>query len=188
MDIGKYITDSWNIYIKNFFSILISLIIVGILSVCTIGILAVPLSMGFMMMFVKVKRGQEIQVNDVFAYINKFLPLLLGAIVLYIIIIIGFILIIIPGLIFAAWWMYTFLYMVDKNMGFGDAMKASKQLVSSKGILMHILFLIVCGFIGGIGSAIFGIGQLLTLPIGLGALALAYEDESKGEAPASQPQ
>lgn len=180
MDIGKYITEAWNIAIKNIVTILISLIVTGIVGLITIGILAVPMGMGFMMLFVKAKRGQQISVNETFAYVGKFLPLLLGAIVLYIIMFVGFILIIIPGLIFAAWWMYTFFFMVDKNMGLGDAMKASKKIVSSKGTMIHILFLIVCGVIGGIGGALFGVGQLLTLPLGMGAIALAYEDESKG--------
>lgn len=179
MDLGKYISEAWNIYIKNIVTILVSLIVAGIVGGITLGILAVPMMMGFMMLFVKAKRGQQIAVNDTFAYIGKFLPLLLGAIALYIMILVGLILVVIPGLIFMAWWMYTFFLMVDKNMGFGDAMKESKKIVSSKGTMMHILFLIVAGFIGGIGGALFGIGQLLTLPIGVGAVALAYEDESK---------
>lgn len=179
MDIGKYISDSWGIYIKNFVTILISLIVMGIVSVITLGILTGSMFTGFLMLFVKVKRGQQISVNDIFAYKGKFLPLLLGLIILGIIIGVGLILIVIPGLIFMTWWMYTLLFMVDKNMSFGDAMKASKKIVSSKGTLMHLLFLIVCGIVGGIGSFLFGIGQLLTLPLAYGAIALAYEDESK---------
>lgn len=61
MNLGKPFVDSWNIYVKHLGTILIGFIIVIILSIVTLGILYIPLLIGLQMLFVKAKRGEQIQ-------------------------------------------------------------------------------------------------------------------------------
>jgi predicted small secreted protein len=61
------------------------------------------------------------------------LPLLIGVnMILGIITLFGFVLLIIPAVIFGVWYSFTIFLMLDKNISFKKAMKVSKQLVKGK--------------------------------------------------------
>jgi len=193
MDIGKAFVDSWNIYIKNFIIILLAGIVASILS-----ILVAPL-VGFYMMFVKAKRGTAIAFNDVFGQFGKFVPLFFGAI--WIGILCG--LCLVPGIIvlsmgwnntiggillflgilaviyLAVCWMFALYIIADKGLGINASLAASRALVTKNNWWMHLLLLILSGIVAGIGNIAWGIGSILTMPIGMGAIACAYAEEAK---------
>ncbi len=179
MDITKAFTDAANIYVKNFFNILLATLVVMLLGVITLGILYMPLLIGLQMMFVKAKRGEAIGLNDVFTPMKRFFALFFGTVWIGILVAIGFILLIVPGLIWASWWMYALLYIYDKNLGIGAGMRASKEVVRKNNLWMHLLLLILAAIVSNLGSYVFWVGILLTMPLGWGAVACAYADESK---------
>jgi len=179
MDIVKAFTDAWNIYVKNFFTIFLATLVVLVLGVLTLGLLYVPLLVGLQMLFVKAKRGEAIALNDIFAPVQRFFALFFGTIWMAILIVIGLILLVVPGLCWATWWMYALLFIFDKKLGIGAGMRASKDLVRKNNLWMHLLFLILTSVVANLGSYVFGVGILLTMPLGWGALACAYADESK---------
>ncbi|MFH0886765.1 MAG: hypothetical protein V1843_01225 [bacterium] len=177
MDIGRHFSTAWDIYIKNFMTLIISMVIVAVLSVLTLGILVPVLITGFQMMFIKLKRGQEVTTNDLFVYMNKFWILLCAAVVGAIAVMIGLILFIIPGLMIATLLMYALLLIADKDMDIGAAFSKSSEIVKKNNFWMHFLFVLVNGFIGNMGSSFYGVGALLTQPFAMGAIACAYDDE-----------
>lgn len=179
MDIVKAFTDAWNIYVKNFFTILLTTLVVMFLGVITLGILYLPLLVGLQMMFVKAKRGESITLSDVFAPVKRFFAIFFGSIWIGILVAIGLILLIVPGLIWASWWMFALLFIVDKNMGIGAGMRASKEMVRKNNLWMHLLLLVLAAIVSNLGSYVFWVGILLTMPLGWGAVACAYADESK---------
>lgn len=179
MDIVKAFIDAWNIYVKNFFTILLTTLVVMFLGVITLGILYIPLLVGLQMMFVKAKRGEPITLSDVFAPMKRFFAIFFGSIWIGILVAIGLILLIVPGLIWASWWMFALLFIVDKNMGIGAGMRASKEIVRKNNLWMHLLLLILAAIVSNLGSYVFWVGILLTMPLGWGAVACAYADESK---------
>ena len=192
MDIGKAFVDSWNIYIKNFIIILLAGIVSSIL-----GILVAPY-VGFQMMFIKGKRGSGISFNDVFAPFSKFLSLFFGAIWIGIILLLALIpavicfymqwnliggILMLAGILLDIYlgvsWMFALLLVYDKNLSINDALKASKEIVSKNNWWMHLLLLILAGIVGSIGNILWGVGAILTLPLGMGAIACAYAEEAK---------
>jgi len=179
MDIVKAFTDAWNIYLKNFMTILLATIAVLLLGMITIGILYLPLMIGLQMMFVKAKRGETIVFNDIFAPLKKFWSLWGGAIWIGLLGAIGIILLIVPGLCWLSWWMYALLFIYDKNLGIGAGMRASKEIVRKNNIWLHLLFLLLAGFISNLGTYVLWVGFLVTMPLGMGAIACAYADEAK---------
>ena len=183
MDVVKPFKDSWEIYSKNFITIFLSLIGAIALSCITLGILMMPLLVGFMMQFVKAKRGQAIAFNDIFEPIGaKYWPLTLAGLWTGLLTSFGFALLILPGLCWSAWWLYTYYFIADKNLGIGAAMRASKDLVRKNDIWMHIVFIILVGAVVGVGSSVPLAGPvlgLLLLPISLGAISCAYVEEAK---------
>lgn len=190
MNLGKPFVDAWNIYIKNFGTIIISLIIVLILSIITLGILSLPLFIGFQMLFVKAMRKKKITANEVLDPIKRYFSLFFGYMGIGFMIFFGVLLLIVPGLVWASWWMYALLFIYDKNMHIEDGLRASKELVRENGTWWHLLFLAILFFINiALGQIIaatnipvwiyYILSTLFITPITSGALACAYADESK---------
>lgn len=76
-------------------------------------------------------------------------------------------------------WMFALLLVADKGLVITDALKASRDIVTRNNWWMHFLLLILAGIVGQIGSFAWGIGALLTMPLAMGAVACAYEEEAK---------
>ena len=196
MDIGKAFVDSWNIYRKNVIVLILAFLVFGLVSCLTLGILSYPMMAGFMLMFVRAKRGQEIKLNDIFVPVKANFWRLIGlvvwmSIVMSAIIIPGFIAIaigwfMIGGLLifvatimnmrFVIVWMYSTLLVVDKGQDIKEALTTSRDLVKNNNIWLHLLLLILSGIVSSLGGALYGIGALLTVPLGMGAIACAYSD------------
>jgi uncharacterized membrane protein len=84
---------------------------------------------------------------------------------------IGLALCIIPGLFILAFFGLAPFYFLDGGMSFGDALTASREAVSSKGLAVPVVLCIVVGALGAIAC---GIGILITAPIGYVAVAFLY--------------
>ncbi|MEA3493397.1 MAG: hypothetical protein U9R38_03305 [Candidatus Margulisiibacteriota bacterium] len=179
MDIVKSFTDAFNIYIKNFVVIILATLVAMILSAVTFGILAMPLFVGVMMLFVKAKKGEPVEFMSIFSPIKRFFALFFSSIWISILVLVGLVLLIVPGFIWASWWMFTALFIFDKGMGIGAGMAASKVMVRKNNLWLHLLLIILAGVVGNLGYYVFRIGYLFTCPIAMGAIACAYVDESK---------
>jgi uncharacterized membrane protein len=81
--------------------------------------------------FAVIKMGEpEKEVFKIgFKKIGKYL---LATLVLGIIIFFGLILLVIPAIIFGIWYSFTLLLVLDKDMGIGEALKKSKEMVNGK--------------------------------------------------------
>jgi len=179
MDIVKAFTDAFNIYIKNFIIIILATLVAMVLGMFTLGLLYLPLLVGVQMLFVKAKRGQPLVFAEIFSPIKRFFALFFGSIWMAILVIIGIILLIVPGLIWASWWIFMMLFIFDKQMGIGAAMRASKDVVRKNNVWLHLLLIILACVVAQIGIYAFRVGYLFTLPLAMGAIACAYADEAK---------
>ena len=153
-------------------------IVACLLGTITLGILWFPLMTALYLMYLKAMKGQSPKFPELFACMGKTLPMLGATIVVGIMALVGLILLVIPGLIVITWYMFTLLYMADKNMGVFEAMRASKAAVKKNGVVMSFLFLVVVGVINAAGAALFWVGSLVTIPLSLGMVALAYKDKA----------
>lgn len=192
MDISKAFVDSWNVYVKHFFVIVLASIVASLLS-----ILIAPV-VGLQMMFVKAKRGGNVEFNELFSPFKRFFALFFGAIWIMILLllvylpaiiafslnwnVIGLVLVlagIAADIYLGVSWMFAILMIYDQNLSIGAAMKASRELVVGNNFWLHLLLLVLAGIVSGLGNIIWGIGAFLTLPLGLGAIVCAYIEESK---------
>jgi uncharacterized membrane protein len=69
-----------------------------------------------------------------------------------------------PGLIFSYLASYTMLYVIDKNMGAMDAIKASISFTTSH-VGETILFFLLAAVVTAIGGVVCGVGLLVAYPI-----------------------
>ena len=76
--------------------------------------------------------------------------LLLFVFFLIILIIIGYLLFILPGVVMTVWWMYTLFLMADKKISLLEAMAKSRTKVGEKGFFMHFAFILAIAIIPSI--------------------------------------
>lgn len=128
-------------------------------------------------------------------------PFILATLVLGIIIGLGYMLLIIPGVIFTTWWLLTLVIMADQGIGFGEAMSASKELSARVGFWNMLVTWLVGGIAWGVASTVLGyipyLGSVLAMLIVPFALAYTVSmylqargeghlvDEALGLAPAA---
>ncbi len=179
-----------NVYrmIKNYPLVLIlGGFVVALLNVCTLGIISGPLLGGFFLMILGYMRaGGEPQFNDIFSGLKRFGDLF-PFFFLSLLILFGFILLIIPGLIFMTWWIYALLLMADKGHPLGEAMRLSKAKVGEKGFFLHLVFLflisvvptMLISFLGAI-IPLLEILHILVFPLQCGCLASLYLEQFEG--------
>jgi len=120
-------------------------------------------------------QGQKIELGDLFQGFQFFLPTLKAHIVLTILIFFALLLFIIPGLIVAAMYNFTYLFIVDKKLDYREAMRASAAVVRQD-YLGYTLFIVALGLLNLAGLLCFVVGLLVTVPITMAAITVAYCD------------
>ncbi len=98
----------------------------------------------------------------------------LGGMVLQgVIVLIGLVLLIIPGIIASLLLMFTQLMIIDRSLGPVDAIKESYHL-AKKHLFQLFLFALCITLLNLVGLILVGVGLLVTLPISLIAVAHVY--------------
>ena len=92
-------------------------------------ILQGPLIAGFHIFTMKKLLGRRAEFADLFKGFNFFVPTLVASLVIGLFVFCGTLLCIIPGLVVAAMYKFTYLFIVDKRMDFWPAMQASHAVV-----------------------------------------------------------
>jgi hypothetical protein len=121
---------------------ILSGLLVSLLTIVSMGLLAGPLFGGYFLLFIGYLRDRRKPVfTDIFAGFQQFSTLLPYFLVL-LLIFLGSLLLVLPGLLFATWWLYVLPLMVDRKMPFNEAMRLSMNRVNETGFLMHFVFLL----------------------------------------------
>ncbi|QQE64040.1 hypothetical protein GFS31_07120 [Leptolyngbya sp. BL0902] len=139
------------------------------------SIISPALGAGFYFVSFQIARNRPKNFSDFFGGFKKFLPLFLTSLVSGILIFLGLIALVIPGIYLAVAYMFAQLFVIDKNMSFWSAMETSRKLISKRWFSFLILsfalgLLVLAGFL------LLGVGALVTIPLSTCVLAAAYED------------
>ncbi len=135
-----------------------------------------PLLGGLYNYYLKLMRGQPAALGDAFAgFSSAFSPLLLAHVVSGVLTGLGFLCCILPGIYLGVAWKFTLPLVIDKRMGFWEAMELSRKTVTRQWWILFALF-IVAGLISALGVIACCIGVFATVPIGIAAILYAYED------------
>ena len=181
VNMGKWISSAWDLVTKDLgLFILLTLIYVVVMAVASytvVGgiVLAGPLTVGIYIILLNKLKGEEVQVGQITKGFGFFVPALLSTIVVTVFVSIGFLLLIIPGIIVSAMYIFVPILIVEKNMDFWTAMETSRKLASQKLFEMSV-FVLVLGLITVAGALVCGVGVLVAYPIVFAAVAFAYDD------------
>lgn len=158
-----------------FVSIFLLLIpIIGVLIMLGLLLLIVPFVTGaYHALAISSIRGESRKTEDfINQAFNKIWPALGATLLVGLIVFGGFLLFIIPGIIFASWYSLTFFVMFDENLGVTASMKRSKELVKG-----HVIEIIGAYLAGGLmsGATLGGGAGLLSPAITIAPMAARYE-------------
>ena len=123
-----------------------------------------PIMAGIMMMAINYSRGETLEFKSIFNYYHLMGKLALAGILIYIMTVIGFILLILPGIYLSIAYIFTFPLIVDKGMNVWDAMELSRKSVTKHWFKIFGLFLILTLFMV-VGILTFGIGLIWAVPL-----------------------
>ncbi|HBE78117.1 MAG TPA: hypothetical protein DDW65_10110 [Firmicutes bacterium] len=184
MDVGKALQKTIDLYLKNFGMFFLAGLMVAIVSIVTIGILAGPLIGGFIILILKIERGEQAPINEIFTHFDKFIPtLLIGIICIIVPMIIGMIPIIglifgiIAGPVISIIYAIAIAQTVDKGVEPIEALKKGYQGFMQEPVINWLYGLII-GVMSSIGAIACGFGIVFTLPLGTIGMAIAYQELS----------
>ena len=123
MEIGNILSNSWNIFKNNIAAYIIGALIAVIGSIFIITI--APLFYGLTYMAVRGVKGETVEINDVFEGFNHFIRSWVFVLTASILLIIGYIFLIIPGLVLSTLLIYALPLLVIREYGGIDAIKES---------------------------------------------------------------
>lgn len=110
------------------------------------------------------------ETNDMYPL---FIPYLLGSLLFSVILTVGMILLVAPGVYFAVKYQFMPYLIIDRGMEPVEALKAAGEM--TKGFWLDLfLFLLCIVGINFLGAMAFGIGLIVTIPVTLLAHAWAY--------------
>jgi len=189
MNFQAYLENTYRIIKAEPVILLLGGLLIQLLNSVTLSILYGPLFGGFMLMAILLLRDEkEPAFNDLFNGF-KFFRLLFPYFFVFLAKLIGFMLFVLPGVLFATWWIYVLPLMVDRKIGFGEAMRISSDKVSETGFFMHMVFLLLVYVIPVILLQILVsllpflmVLTLLLMPFQVGCMASLYIDQFKESA------
>lgn len=172
---GRWIAEGWNMVTADLGSFALATLLFIVLNSMVPIIITGPLTAGFHIVCMKKALGKRTEFADLFTGFNFFVPTLVASLVISLFVFAGTLLCIIPGLVVAAMYKFTYLFIVDKRMDFWPAMQASHAVVKNDyfGFTMFLLALIGINILGALACLV---GLLVTVPITFAAITVAYKE------------
>ncbi len=135
--------------------------------------------LGAFALFLKlIRTGQEGKIEEILGQKDIYLQALIGNVIYYIMMVIGFILLIVPGIyVFVRFMLLPYVF-VDQKLGWQEALKEASRL--SEGYRWNLLgFALLLILINFVGALLLLVGLLVSIPVSAMAMAMAYEHIKK---------
>jgi uncharacterized membrane protein len=183
--VGDYFNKGWELfklYPLGFIGYFLVCLVITLLleRVPIIGplvsfILAAPLNAGFFVVSAMLLKHHQPEFSDFFLGLRFFQQLAFFGVISTILIVIGLLLLVAPGIYLLVGYTFALMLIVDRGLDFWTAMETSRRSVQTRwfkifGLLLFLL-LINLG-----GCLLLGVGLLVTAPLTHCILTVAYDD------------
>jgi uncharacterized membrane protein len=170
-----WITAGWDLVKADLVAWIVGALLMLVLSSVVPVILQGAMIIGLHIMAIKKLQNRTPEFADVFKGFNYFVPALVASLLISVGVFVGMIFCIIPGLVILAVTMFSYLFIVDRNMDFWPAIQASHEVVKLD-YLGFTLFILALGVLQIVGALLCFVGLLVTLPIMYAAITVAYKE------------
>ena len=136
-------------------------------------VVSYALGAGIMLISIRRARGEFIRATMVFDGFDRLGPLILLLIMMGLAVLLGMILLILPGIYLAVAYSFAVPLCIDKGLGPWEAMEVSRKLVTSRWFTYFFTYFL-CGIITIISALPFGIGLIWTIPMTYNLIGSLY--------------
>jgi hypothetical protein len=131
---------------------------------------------GLQYYYLKKIRGLPVELGDAFAGFSlAFVPLLIAGTLCLLFSTLGILLLILPGIYLSVAYQFTYLLVLDRKLGFWEAMEVSRRVITAQWWRMFGLILLAIPFVLA-GFLCLIVGFFVALVLVYGAVVCAYED------------
>ena len=170
---GRWIGEGWALVKADLGNYIVIALLFGLLS--GVPFIQGSLIAGFHIFTMKKLMGRKAELGDLFKGFNFFIPALVASLLIGLFTVAGTLFCIIPGLVVAAVFKFTYLFIVDKRMDFWPAMQASHAIVKND-YFGFTMFLILAFLVNLLGVLCCLVGLLVTMPLTFAAITVAYKE------------
>jgi hypothetical protein len=165
--------DTWALLKRDPFLYLIAGLVVSLLSAVSLGLVAGPLSAGFIELTRRARRGEPLEVGIVFSRFDTLIPGAVAFTLITLALLVGFCLLLVPGLIVAVATMFTLQVITYENTTGVSGIRRSYALVRAH-VGHALVLLLLVALLHGLGSLLI-LGMFVTVPLSLIPLTIGYE-------------
>jgi uncharacterized membrane protein len=139
------------------------------------SILLTPLMAGLVMLCVRRAAGAETSFGMIINYYDRILPIFVLNILVVIVVMLGMVALILPGIYLAISYAFAIPLLVDKRMGIWEAMETSRKAITHCWFRYFGLMLL-SGLVIFAGALALGIGLIWTMPMAMLMFASVYHE------------
>jgi len=170
---GRWISEGWHMVWGDLGNYLLISLLFFLLS--SVPFIQGALIAGFHIFTMKKMLGRNAEFGDLFKGFNFFIPTLVASLLIGVFTFLGTLACIIPGLVIAAMYKFTYLFIIDKRMDFWPAMQASHAVVKND-YWGFTWFLILAFLVNIAGFICCIVGLMVTIPATFAAITIAYKE------------
>ena len=174
--IGDSLSQGFAFFKANAGASILFVIISGVIGATGVGALLIPLiGINFMAGVKKYRNNATpFDVGQLFDFSHA-VDKIVGPLVVGILIMIGMLFLIVPGIILALMWAFLYCVLADRpGTSFTEAMKFSAAVTKGNSLSIF-LFMIVCSLLAFVSALPLGLGLLVAIPMIQAAMYCAYE-------------
>lgn len=161
--------------------------VIGTIIAIAFALLNAVLQMGLIRISLKISDGQQAAFSDIFSCYPLLIKYLLGALLYSIICLCGFILLIVPGVIWAIKFSQYGYLIIDRGYGPIEALKRSALITEGAKWDLFLFGLLLMG-INLLGALCLMLGLFASIPISMVAAAFVYRSLQKSDGNAVMPE
>lgn len=185
MDFKGHLANAWNNTLQFIVPIILLTLVQLVVITFSLGILAPVTTAGYMQsLLLALREGREPKIGDLFSDMRLFLPLFAFGLLAFIVTMLGFAMLILPGFAIAGFIVFATIYMMplmtDKQMGLLDALKESWRMATrapiSNQFVVMVLYMVIVALGGSIAVAV-----LFTQPLATFFILSVYEERLNGD-------
>lgn len=173
-DIGSCLSEGWELYKRRPGLLTGATIIAALVNAIAEAVpfatlITYPLTLaGLYIIVIRLDAGEDVRLANLLDGLPKFLPLVLASLLMSLLITLGLLLLVLPGLYLAFAYGFTTLNIVDRDLDFWPAMEASRRTITAH-FWTYLGFAIILLFIVLAGALALGVGVLVAIPVCIAA-------------------